>query len=198
MEALLASVDAAGRQRALRRLPIVIDGLNEAEDPRDWKGLLASANETLRRFPYVLLVCTLRKDFATEALPPEINCLEIPDFGHDTVQAIRKYSAHYRINFADAELPIGLLRHPLTLRLFCEVTNLRRETVVGVEAMPGSLTALFDAYLKQATERIAELSPRTQRYYEQDIRAALHEIGTALWQEKSRGLDFLELRARLE
>jgi hypothetical protein len=40
MEALLAALDAAGR-RAHRRLPIVIDGLNEAEDPRDWKRILA-------------------------------------------------------------------------------------------------------------------------------------------------------------
>jgi hypothetical protein len=41
MEALVAAVDAAG-QRARRRLPIVIDGLNESEDPRDWRDLLAS------------------------------------------------------------------------------------------------------------------------------------------------------------
>lgn len=39
MEALLAAVDAAG-ERAHRRLPIVIDGLNEAEDPREWRGHL--------------------------------------------------------------------------------------------------------------------------------------------------------------
>ncbi|PYT04389.1 MAG: hypothetical protein DMF60_15510, partial [Acidobacteria bacterium] len=37
MEALVGALDAAG-QRARRRLPIVIDGLNEAEDLRDWKG----------------------------------------------------------------------------------------------------------------------------------------------------------------
>src|SRR5205814_9777414 len=44
MEALIAAVDAAG-QRAGRRLPILIDALNEAEDPRDWKALLASLQQ---------------------------------------------------------------------------------------------------------------------------------------------------------
>jgi hypothetical protein len=46
----------------------------------------------------------------------------------------------------------------LTLRLFCEVTNPKREKVVGIDAMPGSLTALFDRYLDQVGERIAELA----------------------------------------
>ena len=196
MEALVAAVDAAGK-RAQRRLPIVIDGLNEAEDPRDWKGPLASLGETLRQYPYVLVVCTLRSAFAPEALPPDVERLEIPDFAHDTGRAVRRYFEHYRIDPADAELPWGLIRHPLTLRLFCEVTNPTREQVVGIEAMPGSLTALFDRYLEQVAERIAELAPRTQRYYELDVRSALDEIGTALWDEGARSLELLSLRRRL-
>ena len=196
MEALVAAVDAAG-QRAHRRIPIVIDGLNEAEDPRDWKAPLASLHETLRQYPYVFLICTLRTAFADEALASGIDRLEIPDFGHDTVEAVRRYFVHYRINPADAELPFGLLRHPLTLRLFCEVTNPTREREVGIEAMPGSLTSLFERYLKQAAERIAELAPHTRRYYEQDVRRALDEIGTALWGQHTRGLDERELRRRL-
>ena len=196
MEALVAAVDAAG-QRAHRRLPIFIDGLNEAEDPRDWKTSLASLEETLRRYPYVFVVCTLRTAFVDEALASGIGRLEIPDFGHDTVEAIRRYFVHYRINAVDAELPIELLSHPLTLRLFCEVTNPTREREVGIEAMPGSLTSLFDRYLRQAAESIADLAPRTQRYYEQDVRRALDEIGTALWDLHTRCLDERDLRQRL-
>lgn len=196
MEALVAAVDAAG-QRAHRRLPIVIDGLNEAEDPRDWKNMLAALNETLSRYPYVLVVCTVRPVFAEEALPAEVGELEIPDFGHDTLEAVRRYFKHYRIDPGDSELPWELLRHPLTLRFFCEVTNPTRERVVGIEAMPGSLTGLFDRYLEQSAKRIAELAPRAWRYYEQDVRTALHEIGVALWEEKSRSLNFAALRRRL-
>lgn len=215
-EALVAAVDAAG-QRARRRLPILIDGLNEAEDPRDWKGPFASLDAVLRRYPYVLLVCTVRtgsrspmaqrgpsflhvKDtpdrtaFADEALPENVERLEIPDFGEDTSEAIERYFSHYKINPGDADVPFELLRHPLTLRLFCEVTNPAREKEVGIEAMPGSLTALFDEYLKQAARRIAELAPRPHRYYQQDVSRAFDQIGTALWEYRARAIDVNELR----
>jgi hypothetical protein len=49
-ERLVEAVDAAGH-RAGRRLPIVIDGLNESEDPRNWKDLLSRADELLKAFP---------------------------------------------------------------------------------------------------------------------------------------------------
>jgi hypothetical protein len=197
MEALVAAVDAAG-QRARRRLPIVIDGLNEAEDPRDWKPALAALDEMLRRFPYVLVVCTVRPTFADEVFAGNVDRLSIPGFGRDRNEAIRRYFEYYRIDPADAEVPLGLLGHPLTLRLFCEVTNPKREKTVGIETMPGSLTALFDRYLKQAAERIAELAPPNRRYYEQDVRAAFDEIGSALWDDNTRSFDFADLRRRLD
>ncbi|MCE5267641.1 MAG: AAA family ATPase [Planctomycetaceae bacterium] len=195
MDALLGAVDAAGR-RAHRRLPIVIDGLNEAEDPREWKSLLASLSHRLLNYPYVLVVCTLRTAFADEALPSDVEQLNIPDFDHDTIEAIRKYFKFYRINGTDAELP-GLLRHPLTLRLFCEVTNPKRDKDVGIEAMPGSLTALFDRYLQQVAGRIAELASPAQRYYEDDVRVAINKIGSLLWEQKARSLEVSSLRCQL-
>lgn len=196
MEALVAAVDAAG-QRAHRRIPIVIDGLNEAEDPRDWKGALASLREMLHIYPYTLVVCTLRAAFAEEALPQDTIVLEIPGFAHDTAAAVRQYFDYYQIERADAELPWDLLSHPLTLRIFCEVTNPTRERLVGIEAMPESLTALFDKYLEQTAKRIAELAPRNQRYYPQDVSSALDEIGALLWDERARSLDLKALRRRL-
>lgn len=192
-EALVTALNAAG-QRDKRRLPIVIDGLNEAEDPRDWKNILASASRLLQEYPYVMLVCTLRSAFVSESLPNNIDSLEIPGFERDTRKAVVQYFNYYRIDPTDAELPWQLLQHPLTLRMFCEVTNQKRDRVVGVEAMPSSLTTLFDKYLEQVAERIMELSPRTRRYYQLDIRAALNQIGLALWEEKSRSLDLEKLR----
>jgi len=192
-EALVAAVDAAGR-RVGRRLPIVIDGLNEAEDPRDWKSQLASLSALLDQYLYVLVVCTLRPDFVKEALPEEMERLEIPGFEHDTIEAIKRYFQFYKIDPRDAALPWRLLQHPLTLRMFCEVTNPKRNKVVGVEAMPGSLTALFEKYLDQVAERIAELSQRPWRYYDSDVRTALSKIGQHLWDTRSRSLDFDETR----
>ncbi len=195
-EALIAAVDAAG-QRSKKRLPIVIDGLNEAEDPRDWKDQLSIADQFLEDYPYVLLVGTLRPAFKDEALPSDAVTFSFSDFGADALEAIRRYFRHYRINTTDFEFPIEFLTHPLTLFLFCEVANSKRDKDVGVENMPGSLTALFERYLVQVSERIAQLAPRTRRYFQHDIAAALYEVGAALWAEKDRTLDFDALRKRL-
>jgi hypothetical protein len=195
-EALVAAIDAAG-ERAGRRIPLIIDGLNEAEDPRDWKPQLASLDVTLRDYRHVCVVCTLRSAFVSESLPDAITRLEIPHFDHDTDSAVRKYFHYYKIDSTDADLPWGLLQHPLTLRMFCEVTNHERRRTVGIEQMPDSLTALFDKYLDQAAARISELSPRNHRYYPADVRSALNAVGVALWKKKERSIPMEELRREL-
>jgi hypothetical protein len=196
IEALIAAVDAAG-QRARRRLPIVIDALNEAEDARDWKALLASLEQVVRRYSHVLVVCTLRGAFAPLALPDDVERVQIEDFGEDALDAMARYFKHYKITFSDAELPLELLKHPLTLRLFCEVTNPKRERAVGIEAAPGSLSALFDRYLEQATQRIVELAPHAWKFEKSEVARALDEIGVALWSERTRTLDVGSLRRTL-
>ena len=197
MESLLAAVDAAG-QRARHRLPIVIDGLNESEDPRHWKPLLAELETMLAKYPYVLLVCSLRTEFVDETLPDETRCVKIDGYGNETIDAIREHFHYYKINATDVSIPIGLLRHPLTLRLFCEVTNPERLKEVDLDAMPGSLTALFDRYLDQVGSRIADLAHQGQRYYPQDVRSALTTVANTLWDSRSRSIDCAELRRVLK
>ena len=100
IEQLLVSLDAAGK-RAGCRLPLVIDGLNEAENPKDWKAPLAILNKAVERYPNVLVVCTLRtgeyrredrrwnsrsqttarESFAVMALPDGIRKIESEGFG---------------------------------------------------------------------------------------------------------------------
>lgn len=195
MEALLAALDSAG-QRAQKRLPIFIDGLNESEDPRRWKPLLAALETTLVKYPYVLLVCSLRPEFVDDVLPDETRRLEISDYGEETSEAIQEHFRYWKIDATDASLP-GFLRHPLTLRLFCEVTNPTRHQVVGMGASPGSLSELFERYLKQVGERVVELAPRTQRFYAHDVNAAIGSIATKLWESRARSIERGELRSML-
>jgi hypothetical protein len=195
MEALLAAVDAAG-QRDQKRLPIFIDGLNESEDPRTWKPLLAALETTLAKYPYVLLICTLRPEFLDDALPDATRSVEIKDYGDATHDAVLAHFRHWRIDATDAYLP-SFLRHPLTLRLFCEVTNPARQQLVGVGAMPGSLTALFERYLEQVGVRVVDLAPRTHRFYAQDVNAAISVFANKLWASRARSVQLDELRTLL-
>lgn len=188
-EALLAAVDAAG-ERSKQRLPIVIDGLNEAEDPRDWKDELASLRITTKKYPYVLLICTLRPVFAADALPPGgFRQFEMKGFENYTDDAIDGYFRYYRIDAGQVYLPRKRLSHPLTLRIFCEVTNPTREQTVAVESIPSSLTALFEKYIEKIAARIQELAPRSAGHRDFEILTAINKIGTALWENNARLMD---------
>lgn len=192
MESLLAALDAAG-QRARRRLPLVIDGLNEAEDPRLWKSQLASIETMLTRYPYVLVVCTLRPEFIDETLPEGTLCLELKDYGENIKEAIHKHFHHWKIDATDAIVP-SFLRHPLTLRIFCEVTNPTRQEIVSINETQSSLAALFERYLEQVASRVVELAPREHRFYAQDVTQAISKLANKLWESRSRSIELDELR----
>lgn len=194
---LVEAVDAAG-QRSGKRIPIVIDGLNEAEDPRNWKDELARAEELLKDFPYVMLVVTLRNEFAQMCLPEEFPQVEHNGFQEDPQAAIDMYFEYYKIDATDADLPIEVLQHPLTLRIFCEVANPRRQHVVGVEALPSSLASLFEEHFNRAAARIAELSPMAHRIYQEEVQDALQTIAGLLWEGNTRSVEFQAARGAVQ
>lgn len=194
---LVESVDAAG-QRTGKRIPIVIDGLNEAEDPRNWRDELTRADELLKGFPYVLLIVTLRNEFAQMCLPEEFHQVEHNGFQEDPQAAINKYFEYYKIDATDADLPIEFLQHPLTLRIFCEVANPRRQHIVGVEALPNSLAGLFEAHFNKVAERVAGLSPTTHRIYQEEVQAALLMIAKLLWEGNARSVEFQTARTTVQ
>lgn len=202
-ERLVEAVDAAGH-RAGRRLPIVIDGLNESEDPRNWKDLLSRADELLKAFPYVLVVATLRNEFAEQCLPdgmggsPTSDRIELNGFKDDPQPAIDKYFAFYKIDKTDADLPLELLQHPLTLRIYCEVANAGRQHTVGVEALPNSLVALFEEHFKRVAVRVAELSPNSRRLYQDEVHEAMRKIAASLWENNARSMSFDAARASID
>lgn len=190
---LVEAVDAAG-QRAGKRIPIVIDGLNEAEDPRNWRDELSRADELLQDFPYVLLVVTLRNEFAPMCLPEDFPQIEHNGFKRDPQTAINKYFEYYKIDATDADLPIEFLQHPLTLRVFCEVANPRRQHVVGVEALPSSLASLFEEHFNKVAARVAELSPTAHRIHQDEVQDAMLKIASLLWEGNARSVEFQTAR----
>ncbi len=190
---LVEAVDAMG-QRAGKRIPIVIDGLNEAEDPRNWSDELARAEELLKDYPYVLLVVTLRNEFVQMCLPEEFPQIEHNGFQEDPQTAIDKYLKYYKIDATDADLPIEFLQHPLSLRIFCEVANPGRQHLVGVEALPSSLASLFEAHFDKIAARIAELIPAAHRIYQEEVQDALLTIAGILWERNERSVQFQAAR----
>lgn len=180
---LLAAVDAAATRAGLR-LPIVIDGLNEAESPRDWLPLIQQLLVLTESYPNVLLVCTIRDAFVNEAIPPDVTATqELDGFHEDLDEAIGRYFTHYKIEKGDAQLPLERLTHPLTLRIYCEVANPDHHESVSAESLPGSLTGLFDAYLTHIASRVAQLN---DTLHEQDVSDGIVGLGAELWSAGAR------------
>jgi hypothetical protein len=180
---VLAAVDAAA-QRAGARLPLVIDGLNEAEAPKEWLPLLRQLFTLLPAYPNVLVVCTIRAAFVPDCIPPELpEASELTGFVGNLDDAIALYFKHYKIDRGDAELPLDQLTHPLTLRIFCEVANPDRQESVRAESLPKSLTGMFDAYLDQLVTRVAHLHGHL---HQMDVLDGIVAIGAELWAAQSR------------
>jgi hypothetical protein len=180
---VLAALDAAA-QRAGARLPLVIDGLNEAEEPKEWLPLLRQLLTLLPAYPNVLVVCTVRAAFASDCIPPEVpEACELSGFLGDLDDAIGLYFRHYKIDRGDAELPLEQLAHPLTLRIFCEVANPDRQEWVRAENLPASLTGMFDAYLDQVATRVARLHGHL---HQMDVLDGIVALGAELWTAQSR------------
>lgn len=191
-EALLAAVDAAAA-RAQCRLPIVIDGLNEAEDPREWKSLLAQAELLLKDYPSVLLVCTIRSAFVSRAIPPSLSDSVVLDgFGEDVEDAVETYFDHFNIDAGGVDLPLERFDHPIALRIFCAVTNPNREPRVRLVGHAPSLNAMFDGYLDDVANRIETLT--SSRIGATDVHTALRALGVEMWNTDSREVS--EIRAK--
>jgi hypothetical protein len=184
-EALLSAVDAAA-SRAGCRLPIVIDGLNEAESPADWKPLLSRLDALLRRYSSVLVVCTIRGEYASRSIPSSVQTIvRLEGFYGDLDEAVAKYFQHFKIDARGADLPRELLRQPLALRIYCSVANPDRRVWVALADLPRSLNEMFDTYLQHVAERIEQLNDQLSR---EDVLEAIDRIGVAMWDASARDI----------
>lgn len=215
-ECLVIALDALGT-RSGYRIPIVIDGLNEAEDPREWKPLLASAQTILDKYSNVVLICTLRtgekkrnypvritrkknsrEDFAHKGLPDDCFVIESKGFSEKvTYTAIRAYFKHYKISADPFIAPRKFFRHPLNLKIFCEVTNREAKEVVHVTHFPSSIYSLFKAQVDHTADTIANMTNLSISYKTRDIDDAIYFIGEIIWQEAHRSIPEKYFRERL-
>ena len=211
-QALTSALDAAA-YRSNCRLPIIIDGLSEAEEPREWKPELETALELLKDYPNVLLICTLRTGererhgsaprryeradsreiFAQMSLPEGCALLECGGFGDLTMKAVKSYFRHYKIEADLIRIPENFFSHPLNLRIFCEVTNRRAEETVKVTTFPASITTLFGKQVEYAAGRIAGFTNFQQPYSEEDVLSAVFQLGKKMWESGKRQIPEADL-----
>ncbi len=214
-EQLLTALDSAAKREKCR-LPLIIDGLNEAENPKNWKDILLEIQEQIKAFPNVLIICTLRtgehkrlyrfpqrkngletrETFAMQALPEGIRKLQSEGFEDEMRDAIHKYFDYYNIHVTERiRIPSDFLRHPLNLRIFCEVTNPQRKEPKKIHKFPTSLSPLFDQYISNICTRINAMSHVNYRV--EDIQAAIYKLGRMFWEKKTRDIPESDYKATI-
>ena len=214
IELFLSAIDAAA-MRSGYRLPVVIDGLNESEDPRDWKAILAELMEIISGYQNVVVVCTLRTEerrtvgstdslrefasvresFALMALPDDIRRIEASGFGGDVATAVQRYFAYFKINADEADIPVEFMNNPLNLRIYCELQNPRRETEVRVEYFPLTLSSLLDTYVDRVCDGVANTPNVRHPVNKDEVRSFVHKLGWEMWIAGKRAVPESRMRA---
>ncbi|MGW5132624.1 hypothetical protein [Streptomyces sp. NPDC004135] len=193
---LLEALNSSG-MRAGCRIPLVIDGLNEAERPLEWRRLLAELAPALSDYPYVMVIVTLRDAHADQLIPQEAARLELEWQQAEVSQIVAVYFREYKINPSDAWLPTAAFRSPLFVRMYCEAANPTRETPVGAEALPQSLVGVFELYRDGVAERLA-LDPARTHVPAKQIKRRLADLASHMWTHQLRRLPSDEAREILD
>jgi hypothetical protein len=193
---LLASVNAAA-ERAGVRLPIVIDGLNEAERPTEWAPLLDELDPQLVNFPHVMFVVTLRNERLLEALAAPVRHVELAWEEAETTTLAAAYFKHFKIVCNLGHVPPTVFESPLMIRMFCEAANPGRDSEVGIEGLPTSLVGLFERYRQLVVERLAA-DPARHEIPADEIRRRLRKVARNLWESRDRRLSLGQARDLLD
>ncbi len=175
------------------RLPIVIDGLNEATESGAFSGVwqrdLAAFVGDIARSTGLVLVTTSRETYRAwiwpDGHPP--HSMHARGFGPDTVEeAMARYFDAYKIVADITAAPLEQFEHPIYLRIFCESRNPERREEAHTYVGEHTLFEVFASYLSQCNRRVGNRlrQPPTARIVE----PALRRVAEALWQGRSRML----------
>lgn len=184
IDRFLAGLDAMG-ERAERRVPLVIDGLNESASPEQWRDELAALQARLARFPNVVAVVTVRPSYAERVLPDDVPTAVVPGFAEDVWHACEVYFAHYHLALPDPETIPSTFADPLYLRAFCEAFGDERATTTRTLGhIPEGGVAVFEAWVARKLRNVRERLQLDAAV----VAKALCQIARELWQADSRSI----------
>ena len=184
IDRFLAGLDAMG-ERAERRVPLVIDGLNESASPEQWRDELAALRARLARFQNVVAIVTVRPSYAKRVLPDNVPRAVVPGFAEDVWHACEVYFAHYRLALPDPEAIPSTFADPLYLRAFCEAFGDESATTTrALGHIPEAGVAVFEAWVARKLHNVRERMHLDVAV----IAKALHQIARELWESGSRSI----------
>lgn len=138
---------------------ILVDALNEADDPTGWQAELPGMLAEIRNEPWVALGVSVRSSYSSLVLPEDgafqqrVASVEHPGFADREVEALERFFAGFGLEQPRAPLLTPEFTNPLFLKLYCE--GLRD---MGLAAPPPGhirLTEVFFRFLDRKERRIS-------------------------------------------
>lgn len=186
----LGALDTAA-QAHRTRIPLVIDGLNEAAKNGAfsdvWRRDLPRVASEISSFENLALITTCRSSYRQEIWPdggPD-NLEYALGFDWTNVdEAVQKYFGAYKIA---ADLTLDVLEqftHPIYLRIFCEAKNPDRHETRHVHVGQQTLFEVFDEYLDRCDRAVCRrlgVHPRSRV-----VGRSLKRVASYMWENRTR------------
>jgi GTPase SAR1 family protein len=180
------------------RIPILIDGLNEAtlrgEFSKIWKDDLREFISELVTYEELVLITTCRASYKDEIWPSNDDTNIIDMYGFDSLaveMAIEKYFEYYKIRADLTNASTLQFEHPIYLRIFCESKNPKRLESVDVYIGEDTVFEIFDNYIDQANQRI--VNKLGLHRHADVVSQTLASVANYLWEYRKRGIPLQEL-----
>ncbi|UAB80053.1 hypothetical protein INR76_07865 [Marixanthomonas sp. SCSIO 43207] len=162
IEEVLGRLNKYGEKNKCR-VTLIIDGLNETSFAHSgfsklWENSLDNFIETLKNYPYIYLIATLRTSYVSRiwnnnSIP--YAQIQLNGFkGHKLEELVKKYFIEYKINI-DPVTPTDIyyFSTPLYLDLYCKMLNGNKinqvEPLLGLDGFK----QVFDTYISNLSEK---------------------------------------------
>ena len=194
LQALSAAAEAYNT-----RIPLFIDGLNEATDngtlSKVWQNYLKGFVYEIAQNKNVVLITTCRSSYKKVIWDDEYlrYSVDVEGFETDEVtqEAIVKYSKVYNIEPNLTLAPLTQFKHPIYLKIYFETKkrsiNSEESDYVGEQA----LFEIFDEYLVVCNKAICDSLNRHESA--SIVQIELTKIAEYLWTNRCRDIPFNEL-----
>ena len=194
LQALSAAAEAHNT-----RIPLFIDGLNEATDngtlSKVWEKYLKGFVHQIEQAKNVVLITTCRSSYKKVIWGDEYlyYSLDVEGFDTDEVtqEAIEKYFKEYKIKADLTFAPLSYFKIPIYLKIFCETKNRERKVEKQVYVGEQTMFDVFDEYLVQCNEAVCKILDLESG--ECIVQSALIKMAIYLWKHRSRHIPRNEL-----
>ena len=187
-EVLIGAMQAAA-QASNAPFLLLIDALNEADEPKAWQEELPGLLAEINRSPWISLGVSVRSTFRPIVLPAGgvsgVAEVEHRGFEHRELEATERFFDAFGLDQPRVPLLMPEFSNPLFLKLYCEGLQ-----GLGLSAPPTGETHasdVFDRYLKEKATRIVSrlnLDPATR-----PVETAINAFCKALARENRDSLE---------